>query len=93
MGGPAGLTGWLRANGDSVTRLNRYELGATRRWADTTTPKAMVENLKRFLYEREPKPPERYCSNGCSPPNQVRPRMPAGCVDASVTNSERSEGE
>ncbi len=54
VGGPAGLTAWLRAHGDGVTRCDRTEpalnlapLGEVR---DTTTAQAMVGNLKRFLY-------------------------------------------
>jgi beta-lactamase class A len=51
--GPEGLTQFLRANGDAVTRLDRTEptlnenLPGDER--DTTTPEAMVETLRRFL--------------------------------------------
>ncbi len=53
--GPEGFTRFLRANGDGVTRLDRYEIelndvppGDER---DTTTPEAMARTLQRFLLE------------------------------------------
>lgn len=53
IGGPQGLTRWLRSIGDGVTRLDReetalndYTPGDPR---DTTTPAAMLENLRRLL--------------------------------------------
>jgi beta-lactamase class A len=51
--GPEGFTRFLRANGDSVTRLDRTEpelnenLPGDER--DTTTPDAMVRTMQRFL--------------------------------------------
>lgn len=55
QGGPAGFTHYLRAHGDGVTRLDRYEIelndvppGDVR---DTTTPDAMARTLKRFLLD------------------------------------------
>lgn len=53
IGGPAGLTQWLRSIGDGVTRLDRretalndYTPGDPR---DTTTPEAMLSDLQRLL--------------------------------------------
>ena len=53
VGGPAGLTTFLRASGDPLTRtdrteptLNEFTPGDDR---DTTTPAAMAGNLRRFL--------------------------------------------
>ena len=53
VGGPAGLTQYLRDHGDPLTRLDRYEVelnantpGDVR---DTTTPQAMVGSLERAL--------------------------------------------
>ncbi|MCA9624225.1 MAG: class A beta-lactamase, partial [Myxococcales bacterium] len=53
IGGPAGLTAFLRAEGDDTTRLDRTEPtlnentpGAPR---DTTTPRAMATSLSRLL--------------------------------------------
>jgi beta-lactamase class A len=53
LGGPQGLTGFCRSLGDQVTRLDRTEptlnsaLPGDAR--DTTSPRAMAENLKRLL--------------------------------------------
>jgi beta-lactamase class A len=52
-GGPAGLTQFLRAYGDGVTRLDRNEPGlndvAHGDERDTTTPQAMALSVQRFL--------------------------------------------
>ncbi|MBI3438272.1 MAG: class A beta-lactamase [Proteobacteria bacterium] len=51
--GPAGLTRFLRANGDSVTRLDRNEPSLNENVPgdvrDTTTPNAMAHTMVRFL--------------------------------------------
>jgi beta-lactamase class A len=53
LGGPAGLTAYLRALGDTVTRLDRTEpdLNEARPGdlRDTTSPNAMVRNLQQLL--------------------------------------------
>jgi beta-lactamase class A len=53
IGGPAGLTRFVRANGDRVTRLDRNEPELNSNLAgdprDTTTPAAMVGLLRRLL--------------------------------------------
>lgn len=53
IGGPEALTSRLRQWGDDVTRLDRWETdlneGQPGDLRDTTTPKAMVENLQRLL--------------------------------------------
>jgi len=55
LGGPSGLTAFVRSLGDSVTRLDRFETelnevgpGDPR---DTTTPLAMIRNLNKLLLE------------------------------------------
>ena len=52
-GGPAQLTGFWRAHGDTVSRLDHNEPVLNRSKPgdphDTTTPKAMAGNLRRFL--------------------------------------------
>lgn len=54
MGGPAGFTRALRAMGDSVTRLDRYEPQLNANTPDdprdTTTPRAMVELMARLVF-------------------------------------------
>jgi len=52
QGGPAGLTRWLRAHGDTQTRLDRSEpdlnlADPTGEW-DTTTPAAMADTVQRL---------------------------------------------
>jgi beta-lactamase class A len=53
VGGPAGLTAFLRRHGDKVTRLDRMEpeLNTNLRGdeRDTTTPRAMAETMNRIL--------------------------------------------
>jgi beta-lactamase class A len=51
MGGPAGLTAYMRSIGDTVTRLDRMEpdLNIAKGDMDTTSPNAMLRNLRVFL--------------------------------------------
>ncbi len=53
IGGPAGLTRFIRQIGDPVTRLDRTEPALNRVAPgdprDTTTPDAMIANLRRIL--------------------------------------------
>jgi beta-lactamase class A len=53
LGGPSALTAWLRAQGDSVTRLDRPEPAmnevASGDERDTTTPTAIAAHLQRLL--------------------------------------------
>lgn len=53
MGGPAGLTAFLRGLGDTVTRLDRRETALNEATPgdprDTTSPRAMAETLRKLL--------------------------------------------
>jgi beta-lactamase class A len=53
IGGPAGYTTYLRSIGDPTTRLDRIELDLNSNlpgdFRDTTTPNAMVEDMRRVL--------------------------------------------
>jgi len=53
LGGPQGLTEWVREQGDAVTRLDRYETmlneGAPGDPRDTTSPAAMLALMQRLL--------------------------------------------
>jgi beta-lactamase class A len=53
IGGPAGLTRYVRALGDSRTRFDRVEpaLNGPDGELDTTTPSAMLANLKSLLLD------------------------------------------
>jgi beta-lactamase class A len=52
LGGPAGLTAWLRSIGDQVTRLDRWETALNEARPgdprDTTTPAAMLATMQRL---------------------------------------------
>ncbi|HSS40878.1 MAG TPA: class A beta-lactamase, partial [Polyangia bacterium] len=59
VGGPPAVTQWVRGQGDLATRLDRSEPALNTNLAgdprDTTTPRAMAENLRRlFLGEALP---------------------------------------
>lgn len=63
VGGPAGVTAFLRANGDAVTRndrlepeMNQFAHGDPR---DTTSPAAMAASLQRFVLGNVLKPASR----------------------------------
>src|SRR5579872_6364041 len=75
LGGPDALTRWWREIGDSVTRLDRREhaLNVPDGDKDTTTPAAMLGNLKSMLL-----------GNGVSP--QSRARL-MGWLAASTTGT------
>lgn len=87
VGGPAGLTAFLRANGDAVTRTDRLEpvmndfaLGDDR---DTTSPAAMAGNLRRLLLGEVLKPASRVRLTGWLRDNRtggkrLRAGLPAG---------------
>lgn len=53
LGGPAGFTAWIRARGDTVTRLDRYEVmmseGTPGDVRDTTSPNAMLDLVRPIL--------------------------------------------
>ena len=53
MGGPASLTAWLRAQGDEMTRIDRWEPDMNRVMAgdlrDTTSPAAMARSTARMV--------------------------------------------
>jgi beta-lactamase class A len=56
LGGPAGLTAWLRTIGDDVTRLDRNEPQLNEALPgdprDTTTPDAMAGSVRTILFGR-----------------------------------------
>ncbi|PTQ13556.1 class A beta-lactamase [Sphingomonas oleivorans] len=63
IGGPTALTAWLRTIGDKVTRLDRNEPSLNEARAgdprDTTTPLAMLGNLRKLLIGRTLSAPSR----------------------------------
>ncbi|HEX4160465.1 MAG TPA: class A beta-lactamase [Rhizomicrobium sp.] len=53
IGGPPALTAWLRGSGDSMTRLDRFDLALNENLPgdprDTTTPDAMIATMRRVI--------------------------------------------
>jgi beta-lactamase class A len=83
--GPAGFTHFLRANGDGVTRLDRYEIElndvAPGDERDTTTPDAMARTMRRFLLG--------HAEIGAPPLNAASREKLIGWMVASPTGRER----
>ncbi len=63
FGGPAALTAFFRSIGDTVTRLDRNEPelneGAPGDPRDTTSPAAMLEDLRKFVFGNVLRPESR----------------------------------
>ena len=63
IGGPAGLTAWLRTIGDEVTRLDRMETELNEALPDdprdTTTPAAMAADLRKLVLGKALSPASR----------------------------------
>lgn len=63
LGGPAGLTDFARSLGDDMTRLDRWETELNEATPgdprDTTTPRAMVDDLQALLFEGKLSEPSR----------------------------------
>lgn len=63
IGGPAGLTGFMRSLDDDVTRLDRWETELNEATPgdprDTTTPRAMTDSLHALLLEDRLSPSSR----------------------------------
>ena len=63
VGGPPGVTRYVRSLGDTVTRLDRAGPGFDERapvdGRGTTSPEAMVRDLRRILLSRGLSPPQR----------------------------------
>lgn len=68
LGGPAGLTAWLRQQGDSVSRLDRLETELNEALPgdprDTTSPGAMLANLRALTLGEALKPSSRALLRG-----------------------------
>jgi len=87
VGGPPGLTAWLRRLGDRTTRLDRYELelnearpGDPR---DTTTPAAMTSDYVKLIQGEVLKPGSRdrltgWLASASTGLNRLRKDLPSG---------------
>ncbi len=85
LGGPEGLTAWLRRIGDGVTRIDRNEPDLNRHMGelDTTTPRAMAGTLRTLLYGRALTPASRARLNRwlletTTGPRRLRAGLPSG---------------
>jgi beta-lactamase class A len=87
IGGPEGLTAWLRGTGDAVTRLDRWEPALNTAIPgdprDTTTPEAMLGSLHRLALGEVLSGPSRALLTGwllgCRTGDAtLRARLPAG---------------
>lgn len=96
LGGPAGLTAFVRTLGDRVTRLDRYEIelntaipGDPR---DTTTPAAIVGSYRRLLLGRALSSASRarlagWMESATTGLNRLRKDLPAGWRAGDKTGS------
>jgi beta-lactamase class A len=96
LGGPEGLTAFLRKSGDGVTRLDRWETALNEAAPgdprDTTTPNAMVANLRRFVLGDALKPGSREklagWLKGCrTSADRMRAGLPPGWIVGDKTGS------
>lgn len=96
IGGPAGLTAFMRSIGDDRFRLDRWELelnsslpGDPR---DTTTPRAMVTSLRRLVVDDALAPAQRaqlaaWLRGTVTGAARIRAGMPAGWIVGNKTGT------
>ncbi|MEA3014985.1 MAG: beta-lactamase class [Sphingomonadales bacterium] len=96
MGGPGAFTRRLRALGDTVTRLDRYELALNENRRgdprDTTSPAAMARTARRFVFGDLLHPAWRAQLRGWMAASRtglrrIRARLPAGWQAGDKTGS------
>lgn len=96
LGGPPGLTRYLRALGDPVTRLDRFEPAMNRfsetNPRDTTTPRAMADDFASFLLGDVLSPASRaqllvWATATSTGPGRIRAGIPAGWTVAHKTGT------
>ena len=96
VGGPAGVTGFVRAGGDALTRHDRLEpevnLFVPGDDRDTTTPAAMAGNLRRYLVGDVLSPASRaqlaaWLRDNRTGDDRLRAGLPAGWTVGDKTGS------
>lgn len=96
VGGPSGLTAWLRSQGDKVTRLDRWETALNSALPgdarDTTSPDAMIYLLNRLTQGQALSPASRTQLNAWLAANttgdaRLRAGLPAGWRTGDKTGS------
>ena len=96
--GPAGLTRYLRSIGDSVSRLDRWELDLNESLPgdprDTTSPAAMLADLKVLLVADALSPSSRHQLNAWLKANRTGgSRLRAGLPDGWEVGDKTGTGE
>jgi beta-lactamase class A len=96
IGGPANITGFSRSIGDTVTRLDRMETSLNESLAgdprDTTSPRAIADDLKSVLLGSVLKPASRdqltrWMKASLTGLERLRARLPRGWQAADKTGS------
>ena len=96
IGGPAGLTGYLREIGSKTTRLDRWEADLNQAMPgdprDTTTPADILKTLERFLYGGVLKPESaaqlrQWMIDDKVAETLIRPHVPDGWVIGDKTGA------
>ena len=95
IGGPEGLTAFMRAHGDTITRLDRTEPSLNENLEgdvrDTTSPSAMVTLMARLIFrDMKPESAERLRTwlNGSSTGDKrIKAGLPKGWTSGSKTGS------
>lgn len=98
IGGPARLTAFLRQNGDTVTRLDRYEPALNTNipgdQRDTTTPRAMLDTMQHLLLGDALSPASRERLNGWLVETATgRARLRAGLPDGWTVGDKTGTGK
>jgi beta-lactamase class A len=100
VGGPPGLTRFLREHGDALTRSDRYEpemnLFAPGDPRDTTSPAAMAGNLRRFVLGDALAPGSRaqladWLIDNHTGDRRIRAGVPAGWRVGDKTGTSRAQ--
>jgi beta-lactamase class A len=104
IGGPAGITTFSRSLGDTVTRLDRWETSLNESLAgdlrDTTSPGAMVGDLKSVLLGNALSRPSRdqltlWMEANLTGLDRLRAKLPAGwrAADKTGANGEHTSND
>jgi beta-lactamase class A len=104
IGGPAGITGFSRSLGDTVTRLDRTETSLNESLAgdprDTTSPTAMAGDLKLVLLGNVLTPPSRnqltrWMEANLTGLDRLRAKLPASwrAADKTGANGEHTSND
>ncbi|MEM9668972.1 MAG: class A beta-lactamase [Pseudomonadota bacterium] len=100
LGGPAGFTSTLRSYGDEVTRLDRYETALNENAPgdprDTTSPRAMLNLMRIFLFGDALTPASRsllrqWMIDATTGLDRLRAGLPAGWIAGDKTGTSAND--